>query len=522
MTRWLFLPVDDRPITSRFPALIAPLGEIELLGPPRELLGRFLTPGDAPALADWLVGHAPGCEGVIASIDMLAYGGLIASRTPEVGLADALARLRTLERLKAAGLTVLASSVLMRLGITTSDPESARHHDLLVRWSQAAAVPPEGGDAHHAERLDEVAALEREVPPGVLEAYRRVRARNHRVNGAAVDLVAAGVIDFLLLLQEDCTPRGVHRQEQAELAERIASSGTSARVRMLPGTDEGAMLLLSRAALLGRAHALGRARRALTAPAFGLAFGREETADLPAPYEDRPLRETAAQQVEAAGARLAPGGTPPGEDAIELFINTPVRRYGDAFAASRSADALDDVCDGSPGLIAAIAARLAAGAPAAVADVALANGADPLFTDRLLRELPWTRLHGYAAWNTAGNTLGTAVAMAVLRHLDGGRNERVHQESLLVRLLDDYCYETLIRGRLNPWLAERGWNHLHLEHGHAEASARVEDALRDAARRLHGLGPAALGYRLRRFSASLPWPRTFEVDIDLELSADAV
>lgn len=490
MRRWLFLPVDDRPITAQFPALVAPLGEVELIAPPRELLGRFLTPGDFTGLARWLRQNARGCEGAILSLDMLALGGLVASRSSVVPTPEALARLELLRELKAAGLMLFASSVVMRLGISGSSPEAVQHHQAIHRWSQWVV---------ESDRQADVARVESEIPGAVLADYKATRERNHQVNRAAIELTAGGVIDFLLLLQEDCTPTGIHRQEQAVLQAEIARLGAGERVRLLPGADESAMLLLSRVALLGG-----------NPPAIAPVYGREATSYLPAPYEDRPLRETVVLQVEAAGARLGEGG-------IALFINTPVQRYGDPADFTR-ASTIHTVSDGSPALVAAVARIIDAGQPVALADVAFANGADPLFTQALLAGTDWTQLAGYAAWNTAGNSLGTAVAMAILVQIDRGRQPLLHQQALLIRLLDDYHYQTLVRTELNARLREEGLSPFNLGAAAPEVSERVARTMADQAAILARMAGAYRPYRLARFAARLPWPRTFEVELDLELA----
>jgi len=488
MRRWLFLPIDDRPITYGFPRMLAPLGGIELVSPPRSLLGQFLTPGSPVALAAWLRENAAGCEGAILNLDMLAYGGLVASRTTQVPAAEALLRLDLVRSLKAMGLQVLAANVLMRLGITGSSREAAASHALIQRWSQAVADP-----ARAAEAL----ALEQEIPPAALDEYRGARARNLALSREAVQLVARGGIDFLLLLQEDCTPFGLHRLEQAELTAYIAATGTAGRVRLLPGTDEGSLLLLARAALQGRS------------PAMRPVFARESTAALPAPYEDRSLLETTALQIEASGARVA---TPNEEAASLLFVNTPVVRYGDMGEVEQPIDDTGedyaDVTDGSGHLVTAIQEALATGRSVAVADVAFANGADPRFTARLLAAADWSRLTGYAAWNTAGNTLGTAIAMAVLRGLGQPGQEQAHGRALLIRLLDDYVYQSAVRVRLNGWCRAQGYDTLHLGSAHPAASAWVQEAMRQQAGLVPGLRPGDIFSRL-------PWPRTFEVEVDL-------
>lgn len=493
MRRWLFVPLDDRPITSGFPTRLAPLGGLVLTAPPRGLLGRFLTPGTAEELPAWLDQNAAGCEGAIVNLDMLAYGGLIASRSPSVTAEAALARVESLQTLKRRGLRVLATSVIMRLGITGSSPEAVRHHELVRRWSIAAAEDPAAA-----------ADLERQIPSRLLEKYRRVRERNHAINRQAVVLVADGSIDFLLLLQEDSAPQGLHRTEQRALEDLVRRHGVEDRVLLSPGTDEGALTLLARAALDDHQP-----------PLIQPVFSHAATAELPAPYEDRPYRETLELQVRAAGATLGALG-------IALLVNTPTRYYGDHLDTWNGLDdpaGLVEVTDGAEHLIRTLKAQLERGVPTAVADVAFANGADPVFTSRWLEAVDWTRLHGYAAWNTAANTTGTAVAMAVLCHLNAGRNERLRLEALLTRILDDYGYQARVRPEVIRWVRGRGGNPFNLGEFHGEASVRADALMSGVAREIHQHGPAKLGYALRRFEARLPWPRLFEVDVSVELIA---
>jgi len=74
----------------------------KLRHPPRALLGRFLTPGQPERVAEWLRRGAPSARMAIVSLDMLAYGGLVASRAPTVDVATALCRLQALREVKEA------------------------------------------------------------------------------------------------------------------------------------------------------------------------------------------------------------------------------------------------------------------------------------------------------------------------------------------------------------------------------------------------------------------------------------
>ena len=78
----LFVPLDDRPCCLDMVGRIAALASCELLTPPRKSLGHFQEPGQPDAILQWLEEQDPSLN-LIASVDMLSWGGLIASRHPD-------------------------------------------------------------------------------------------------------------------------------------------------------------------------------------------------------------------------------------------------------------------------------------------------------------------------------------------------------------------------------------------------------------------------------------------------------
>src|ERR1039457_190873 len=79
--RIAFIPMDDRPATAQFPQATAAICGVHLEMPPPQLLGHFTKPGDADAIGQWLLSlDTQGLSAVVVSSDMLAYGGLVASR----------------------------------------------------------------------------------------------------------------------------------------------------------------------------------------------------------------------------------------------------------------------------------------------------------------------------------------------------------------------------------------------------------------------------------------------------------
>ncbi len=94
------VPLDSRPATSTLPAAIASLGMQAVHVPPRALLGTARQGADYNQLLAWLQAQ-PTTGPLIVSLDALAYGGLVQSRTSTLSASEVLARLAPLrERAK--------------------------------------------------------------------------------------------------------------------------------------------------------------------------------------------------------------------------------------------------------------------------------------------------------------------------------------------------------------------------------------------------------------------------------------
>lgn len=508
--RVVLVPLDDRPVCLQYPQMLAGLAHADVVAPPIEALGRFTTPGNTTAIAAWLRAQDwSRVDALIVSLDMLAYGGLVASRVHGVDEPTALARLTVLDEVAKAhpALPVYAFSTLMRLA-PTADGVNEAYRDKLARWAEISAEP-----RTPAER-DEVTALETAIPGTALADYRRARARNRAVNLAAVHRVASDAIDFLVVSQDDAKPRGVHLADRAAVAAAASGRNLAGRVGIQPGADEVAMLLLARAVL--------RARH--LAPTMRATYSSEAARTMVAPFEDRPLHETVSFQLAAAGARESRAAGPPD---LDLFV----------FASRHHS--------GAPQQFAADVVRaVGAGAHAIVADVdpkGDVQGASPAFTEALLAANAFPMLYGYASWNTAGNTIGTAIPHGLLAWAGATLATRCTSPAftaisdarvtfMLHRLVNDYAYQGVLRPVVNGELRQAGRTSLWLKDHAPEVASRLrrelEPKLAEYARAfMPGHVPPAPGVTdmgvsvgpPREFEVRLPWDRTFEAAITFDV-----
>jgi hypothetical protein len=522
------------------PVMLAGIVDYEMAVPPRELLGSFHTPGQPEALAEWLLSQNEGQDCLILSLDMLLYGGLVASRQPDTLPEVARRRLGLLPALreKFPEAAIYASSILSRLDFSMSPEDRLRYGDAFYRYTRLG-----GAAQHRAETRQLLASL----PESLVENYRQVRRRNHELNGAAVDAVARGHLDFLLLGQDDADATGFHVAEQRALRAQIRREKLSDRVVTCAGADETAATLLSRFV-----HAHMEAQ-----PQVAVLYLDPEAAEQIAPYEDRPFAENLRAQAEAAGVQLVDDLA--GADMI-LAISPPVLepRQGvkgcpeNRLRRKRLAQFAKQV------------AKLSERRGVAICDAAFPNGAEEAFVEALKNAgLPWTRLLAFSAWNTAGNSLGTALAHGAIR-LIGLRDkaafdlaqlvtsispmryfellnsllgaEKAHLSLLFTRIVDDWLYQSRVRPVVKERLADMvGMSSLDLTEVYPRAEEMVRELLTQDAVNLWveefmGEGAGTIGppdqrsglalAELQETRVRLPWRRLFEVELEFDLGLE--
>ncbi len=547
--RVVYVPLDDRPVNLKMPQLLAQMVEYELLTPPRELLGNFHKPGQPEQIGEWLQAQlAEPADCAILSLDMLAYGGLIASRKPDTATEVAQQHLEVLEDLRqiTPEVTIYASTVILGQAPTGVANDTKEHRQLLTEYSRfKSLVATEGSQ----QQRDALQGIENQLAGGVRERYLAVRARNHEINVRALKEVAAGNINFLVLPQDDAGPQGLHIAEQQQINERIAQLQVADRAMIYPGTDEVGMTLLAR---FIHQHMEKQ-------PVIRVVYADEAAAQNVAEFEDRPFTEVVAAQVAAIGGRMAKNGE---EAALTVLLSPPAglsrRRAMEAAVYKQRlahlSEAVQQVLQMSPrrGL--------------AICDAAFPNGADDVFVQAMFGAgVEPSQLLSYAAWNTASNSVGSVLAHSTLRlialqdkgafdlvHLFGSfatmrylgllnsliNAQRAHIQFLFTRFVDDWLYQTRVRPVVTSRVAQMvRWSACDLQDVHIQAEQIVGDQLTEVASNLWverfmdkccvEIGPeddrnALLLAEIEEIQVKLPWRRLFEVALDFKLNMELV
>jgi hypothetical protein len=515
--RILLVPLDDRPVTGRLPQRIGAVAGAAVALPPAAWIGNLTRRAERTALLTWLQDEAASAGAMVLALDTLAYGGLVGSRQSRESAADVTEHLLPLWSLRDAqpDLKLAGFITIPRLSATAAAEEEApywpHHGEAIAAFSAASHKARVEPTAAHREAL---AAARLAVPAEILDDYLGARARNHAVNRLLIEWAAAGVFDLLYLTVDDSAEWGLNVLERDDLQNLIAERGLQDKVLIYPGADEVACSLLSRLLL----------QRAGVTPAFFPVYAHDLGGDAVTMYEGQPLRDTLGMHLAAAGIGRAPS---PEEADCQLFLHSPERVGGDFWLGI---DLPDDLTAVPAWFVSAIATAMQMGSPVAVADVAWANAAHPAFVQQLIEAAPVRNLMGFAGWNTAGNTLGTVLAHAAMRHLalEGGGDlagqELAHQHLLFERFAEDWLYMGIER----PAVVARH-EAINLHEVGRTVTLRAESAYLRYWRGgvVMRVDPQGLPHywRLgdyRRIEPAFPWSRLFDLDFRVDFDLEAI
>ncbi|TWJ21647.1 DUF4127 family protein [Micromonospora endolithica] len=493
MIRIALVPLDDRPVCRVLPALVAAVAGAAVATPPAALLPAGRRAGDPDRLADWL--RQEPADAAVVALETLGHGGLIASRLHDEPVSTVLTRWAALRDRTGP---VYASTVVQR----TPDADDAGEEPAY--WADhGRALHAYSAALHRA--LDAPGAVARtDVPADLRRDFLRRRQRNHTLNQVALSLAAEGVLDTLVVGADDTALAAVGTAEWRWLRTWAGWLELGDRAPAHPGADEIGAVLVARALTRAAGHA----------PRLAVACAEPDGLSRVARYEPVPVGTGIASQAAAAGAVLVDTADAGAVDAADAVLVVHAPQPGEADWATAPPP------DTDPGAAARTAALvrdlLTRGRTVALADCALGNGADPRLVADLAADGSLARLAGFAGWNTAGNTLGSALATLVAYQVGRARGTLdvdAARRLLAHRLVDDHVWMSYARPRLRRELGTDPTRHDHVTAADTPAVTARVAALLDE--RWAALRPVP-GLRVAAGSVTLPWQRTYEIDFLLE------
>lgn len=469
MKRVLLLPCDTRPPTLELPHQLARVAGLEMRSPSLEILNQMNEPGNTAAIAEWLRREAPAADVAIVTLETLCLGGMIPARRVSDSLEETLQRLEVLHEIKHKNpsLRILAHGVVVRVAHDNDPLEEKPYYGewgaglrKVSEWMDRLErkTRPPYGRTYREEGTNLLApgGLERRIAAGqelgdaqmeldrarlhlpkeVLQDWLETRERNHALHMAAIDLLNEGVLEHLCLTLDDTTPYGLAARDRRRLEARLDELGLWSEADIYPGADEVAAVLLARALV----NYSGRRTKVLVR--YPSVWAQE--AELL--YEDRPLGELVKAHIRAAGGVMVQTAE---EADLVLAVNAPAIRQAHH---QPDFERVDTAARHLPEFVDRLVSDQAAGRMVAVADVAYANGAENRLVQLLLQSVNLPGLAGYAAWNTAGNSLGSAIATGGCALY--GDDPVSLAEANFSRLVDDWLYQSRVRTEVHEKLTE--------------------------------------------------------------------
>jgi hypothetical protein len=503
-SRIILVPLDNRPAAGQFAQMIGDIDGAQVQMPPYELLGRYTSAGNPGAILEWLKAQDfSDVSSLVVSADMIAYGGLIASRVNNVSEAVALSRLQEFQmisqRIRPRTKVFVFSSV-MRLAPTATiatRPWRAELANYVVARHRA------GTPRKPTPMLKRMSAT---IPPGVIERYDATRKRNHIVQIALIGMTMSS-FDYVIMGQDDAQIYGPHVPETKTLVSLSKKLGVDGRVYFCEGVDQNSNVLVSRA-LLRAANWIPRIRVVYSDP-----YGRAKIGA----YESKNVQDTVHDQVYASGARIV-GLNDPYD--YTLYVNTPKRR------ALFFQDFLDDLRN-----------EMDQNLPVCLADINLAadGTCDRELFEHMKAENRLMKLLAFAGWNTAGNTLGTAIPTANImllaqrKNFDPVKVQIAQKKFLLHRIVDDVMYHRQTRPKAYALIDSLPDGHREETYGdsYTVLTAYVRKDMTEVLNKtflsqVKGLkfSTGAETYEftdLQNVRIFLPWPRAYEVRVEFGL-----
>jgi len=438
----LFIPHDDRPVSSQQPAEVVEQLGYEIISPPVEILTQ---PGE---LWTWFNENAPFADAAVVSSDALLYGGLIPSRSHQIPAEILNSRVDNFKNLREnnPNLNLYVFGSLMRTPSfgTPGDREEPDYYGQYGSdiFQLTALLDKQEISKLNSKEENLLKALEQNIPDEILDDWFARRVKNLAATKKLLDLTAEDIINFFVIGRDDNAPLSqTHRENRQLLTYMENISKTKAQSHA--GIDEFAMLLLTRAVndLTG------------SLPFVNVKFNRGVGEKIIPHYSDEQIGDSIRDEIIIAGGMFVP--KPERADFV-LMVNTDPK--GNTFELHNSVppQVLTErqqkyFMRNAEKFSAMVEDAVNQNLPVGVADIISANGSDNFLMAQLHDKNLLFKLQSYGGWNTATNTSGFALSTGILAK----KMSRQSIDKLLARrYLDDWAYQANVRTQIADYLTK--------------------------------------------------------------------
>lgn len=496
----LYIPLDERPCNYKYPLQISKnCSNIEFIVPPMELLSKKKKPADIEALWCFVENNIMSSSYAILSLDMLIYGGLLASRLHQENLVILLSRTERLRKLKEINPSVklYGFDCIMRVpGYSSSEEEPDYYGEygeniFKVSWLRDKLERGHGTEEDKAAYEEYINNLPKEYH----QDYFGRREKNYRVTETILHMVKENIFDYFVIPQDDSALYGVQSQEQGKHKSTIKELNIAHKVFMYPGADEVGCTLLAR--VINDINE--------KVPKILVRFSSTLGPTIIPKYEDRPYMETIKSHIISCGMSITDNSL---DADLILMVNTPGIEMVESWEqgslrTNQSHRSLNE-------FVIALREYIRQGKKVIVADVAYSNGSDLELISLLAAEKIIDKLNAYGGWNTNGNTLGTVLSAGAASIYYG-----TNKEFLAYRIIEDCGYQALVRQQVIGELPTQGLSYYDFKDKQAWVEERAKELL---IKFYNNTVKDSFENDIIINKAAFPWKRMFEIDLDLEVN----
>lgn len=514
--RVMLLPLDSRPPCRKFVIDAGRIANTEVIVPPPEILDYYTEAGKPQELAEWIEANIDSCDAAILSIDQLLYGGLLAAREAGRSPAEIETRLDFLTSLheRHPQVPLYAFNILPRLTPPASIDGYEERRD-ITKYSRLLDEYS-AYDGKISSR--ELTALEQKIPPESLARYRSLFEKNTVLNEKLSLMAKQGILKRLIIGQDDGEKYGIPNIEKRLIRQYLQTQNIpEEQVCITHGADEVALTLLAEI----------NDQRTSFQPKIYVEYNSAATPDFIMPYMAVSTGTTVEEKLQMLHAHRA--DTPEAADII-LFVSCG------------NTDTLSDRQQNA----ARLHELVASGKPVALVDLSKHFQASETLLPFLIKnDTPINALTAYAGWNTTSNSIGTALAEALLFTSERAAAQTkddvlfLYQNNLRFlnnRFLEDYFYLKDVIDLVNTQLKKAGYTNVYdldLDHNYRWCNFMLRQAMQRRITTFKNTrafsqpfnietpdGPTKLHLREMTADISYPWPRTFEIYLQTTLWID--
>lgn len=473
MKKVVYLPLDERPCNYDYPIQLASIAkkDIEFVTISQEKLGLKKRPAEHQNITQFLFDACADADYLILAIDTLLYGGIIPSRLHEFDEEQLTTRLNEIKVLKEKNpkLKIFAYHLIMRCPSYSSNDEEPDYYATCGREIHLC------GHYQHLSQVKELTKQEREEKEKIeqilqkeenqiaIKDYLHRRKINLNMNLKTLDFVSEGIIDFLIIPQDDSAPYGYTAMDQMLLRDKIFEKHLEFKAYMYPDADAVCNTLLART--------INQINQ--RCPSVFIRYNSSNEGMLIPLYEDRNVSETIKYHILAANGRVS-------YDILDCDLVCMVNLPSDHMQEAVLQDQHFMQYQINRNLIESIEYidyLIQKNKPVIVADIAYANGGDKELISLLKTKGLLYKINAYAGWNTSSNTLGTCIPHGMIQ-FQYGKNQQ-HYDFLALRYLEDVGYMSIVRHQIHEEIKKEGMCWTLIDGVKGKVSQRITKALNE-------------------------------------------